>query len=88
MCGNQKGQRNYHSPWRKITLKTYKILISEWSDGFDPNGMNKGNRGSVHITTFSIFGKHGNNDPELSFPAGVCNDKSSKMRLGISCTRI
>ena len=65
----------------KDNPETYKVLISEWSDGFDQNGMNKGNRGSVHITTFSIFGKHGNNDQELSFPAGVCNDKSSKIEI-------
>ena len=60
---------------------SYKLLLSEWSDGFDPNDMNKGNRGSVHIMSFSIFGKNGNNDPQLSFPASVCNDKSTKVEV-------
>ena len=60
---------------------TYKILLCEWSDGFDPNGMNKNNRRSSHVTSFSIFGKDSRNDPHLSFPATATNDKSNKIEL-------
>ena len=32
----------------------YKILICDWSDGFDPNN-NESSGGSIHVTTFSMF---------------------------------
>ena len=32
-------------------------LLGEWSDGFNPNGKNKDNRGGVHITTISLFAR-------------------------------
>ena len=38
------------------------------SDGFDPNGTNKNNRGSIHITTFSLLSSKNSNDPKLSGP--------------------
>ena len=53
---------------------TYKILLSEWSDGFDPNGTSKNNRGSIHITSFSLLGHTNRNDPNLSFPSTVSKD--------------
>jgi hypothetical protein len=37
---------------------TYKILLADWSDGFDPNGTSKNNRGSVHAVTCSLFSEN------------------------------
>ena len=53
----------------------YKILLTEQSDVFDPNGSNKNNRGSIHITIFSLFGKNTNN-VQLLFPSTINHNKS------------
>ena len=58
----------------------YKILLCEWSDGFDPNN-NKSNRGSIHVTTFSMFSENERNDKNLSFVATICSDKSDKKEM-------
>ena len=58
----------------------YKILLCEWSDGFDPNN-NKSNRGSIHVTTFSILSENNRNDKNLSFVATICSEKSDKKEI-------
>ena len=58
----------------------YKILLCEWSDGFDPNN-NKSSRGSIHVTTFSMFSDSNRNDKNLSFVSTICSDKSNKNEI-------
>ena len=58
----------------------YKILLCEWSDGFDPNN-NKTSRGSIHVTTFSMFSDTNRNDKSLSFVSTICSDKSNKNEI-------
>ena len=60
---------------------TYKILLSEWSDGFDPNSTSKNNRGSIHITSFSLLGHQNRNDHNLSFPSTISNDNSNHIDI-------
>ena len=58
--------------------ESHKLLIGEWSDGMDPNGRNKNNRGSVHVTSFTMVGKKENsNDHNLTFPVSISSDKSN-----------
>ena len=60
---------------------THKILLADWSDGFDPNGTSKNNRGSVHAITCSLFSEGNRNDRDLSFLVGVSNDKSDHLEV-------
>ena len=60
---------------------THKILLADWSDGFDPNGTNKNNRGSVHAITCSLFSEGNRNDRDLSFLVGVSHDKSDHLEV-------
>ena len=59
----------------------HKVLMCEWSDGFDPNRKNKDNRGSVHITTLSLLGYKNHNDRNLSFPITVASNKSDLIEI-------
>lgn len=61
--------------------ETYKILLHEWSDGFDPGGSNKNNRGSIHITSFSLLAQKNSNDPRLTFPSTISSDKSDHIEI-------
>ena len=54
---------------------TQKVLISEWSDGMDPNGQSKKNRGSVHIMSMSLLDGENRNDPDNTFVLGVSREK-------------
>ena len=68
---------------KKLTThdsSSYKILLCEWSDGFDPNN-NKSSRGSIHVTTFSMFSDTNRNDKSLSFVSTICSDKSNKNEI-------
>ena len=57
-----------------------KILPGEWSDGMDPNKRNKGNCGSVHVTSFTMIGhKENSNDPSPIFPASIDTNNSNQM---------
>ena len=60
---------------------TYKILLADWSDSFDPNGANKNNRGSVHAITCSLLCEDNRNNRDLSFLVGLSNDKSDHMEV-------
>ena len=59
----------------------YKIFMMEWSDAFDLNGVNKNNRGLVHVTTFSLFDEKHSNDVKLTFPASISNDKNDHREI-------
>ena len=62
----------------KTDFVCFKALLSEWSDGFDPNGKTKDNRGSVHITSFTLYSEKEQNSQHLSFPVIATPDKSDK----------
>jgi hypothetical protein len=60
---------------------TYKILLADWSDSFDPNGTSKSNRGSVHAITCSLLCENNRNNRDLSFLVSLSNDKSNHMEV-------
>ena len=54
----------------KIKHKT--IFFTEWSDGTDPNGKNKGNRGSMNVMSLSLFSDIHKNDERNTFVRLLC----------------
>ena len=48
-----------------------KLMIVEWGDGADPNGQNKGQRGSVHVTSVSLLSDLSRNNPRNTFPISI-----------------
>lgn len=60
----------------KSNLPVKIILVCEWSDGCDPNGRNKGNRGSVHIISVSLLSTKNKNSIKNTFVLGISKDKT------------
>ena len=54
---------------------TGKVLMCVWSDGFDPNGKNKCNRGSVHVISMSLLAAHNQNEFMLSFVVALSREE-------------